>query len=507
MMTPTPSSPHHKQQGADAVRIARLSPVVPLAHAEPVQTHLENIVTNLPLIADMGYASVTLAVLDGGTLLAVAATRTTTAAGPQVADRVGKMISLTDEPEAYQALAAGESVHGSRQRDRDGVAYVTVATPVRPEGDGDPIAVIIRDAALAPHETPGRMEEEFSRIADDLVALLARHPLVDLDGNPFSTTRRPGDGVMRVDLHGEVLYPSPNAVAIMRRAGYEERVRTSRAAEFPGGGFGVVPVLGTERAIEREAAVAGRTLLYRTIGLPTGAFVLVEDVTDARAQEAKLRVREATIREVHHRVKNNLQTVAALLRMQARRVEHDEARAALVEATGRVESMAAVHTLLAYSDFERVDLYDVIEAAVTSIKRGVAGESDGVQVEVVGERGIVLDAPTVSSLAMVVTELVHNALEHGLAVGSTAEVDGTVTVQFEREQSTDADEPTQMLRISVSDTGAGLPADFELDNASGLGLSIVQTIVTQDLGGTVRVERGLAADLLGARFEVEVPLH
>ena len=498
--TPNADRDHGGRPGARTASVGSLAAYAPTAREG---LHLDNIVENLALIADMGYASVTLAVPDGGALRVVAATRTITAVGPSVDDRVGATLDPEGEPEAYQVLDAATSVCGTRHRERDGVAFVTVADPVVAEGAPDtPLAVLIRDVALVAHETPGRMEEEFERIADDLVALLCRHPLLDTGGAPFATVRRPGDGVMRVNAQGEVVYPSPNAVAIMRRAGYEERVRTSRAAEFPGGGFGIVPVLGTERAIEREAAVAGRTLLYRTIGLPNGAFVLVEDVTDAREQEAKLRVREATIREVHHRVKNNLQTVAALLRMQARRVGHDEARAALVEATGRVESMAAVHTLLAYSDFERVDLFDVIEAAVTSIRRGVAGECRGVSVEVIGERGTVLDAPTVSSLAMVVTELVHNALEHGLGFGAgePAGRDGTVTVQFEV-----TDDPA-VLHLSVSDTGVGLPPDFDITATTGLGLSIVQTIVTQDLGGTVRVDHALGSSEpgVGARFEVEV---
>ena len=483
----------------DARRTAVLEPVAVHAATADVARHLENIVANLPLIADMGYASVTLAVPDGGSLTAIGATRTITAVGPVVEDRIGTTLDGVAEDEAYTALASGEPVVGTRIRERGEAQYLTMANPVLDPGTRAVVAVIVRDIARTSHETPGRMEENFIRIADELVQLLCRQPLHSVEGAPFSTLRRPGDGVMRIDESGEVSYPSPNAVAIMRRAGYEERVRTSRAAELPGGGFGIVPALGTDRAIQREVSVGGRSLLYRTIGLPPGAFVLVEDITEAREQEAKLRVREATIREVHHRVKNNLQTVASLLRMQARRVDQDEAREALVEATGRVESMAAVHTLLAYSDFEQVDLYDVIEAAVASIKRGVAGESKGVRVDVTGERDIVLESATVSSLAMVVTELVHNALYHGLRVGESAEApEGSVLVAFELADS--------VLRLSVSDSGLGLPPEFELGPSSGLGLSIVQTIVNQDLGGRVRVDRGLGSEMIGARFEVEVPV-
>ena len=90
-------------------------------------------------------------------------------------------------------------------------------------------------------------------------------------------------------------------------------------------------------------------LLYRTVALKTGAAVLVEDITDARRRDAELKVKEATIREVHHRVKNNLQTVASLLRIQARRTDSEAAAHALAEAVDMVSSMAVVHELLAAS--------------------------------------------------------------------------------------------------------------------------------------------------------------
>ena len=123
-----------------------------------------------------------------------------------------------------------------------------------------------------------------------------------------------------------------------------------------------------------QVEVAGRVLHYRSIALPQGVLVLVEDLTEARRAEREIELKQATIREVHHRVKNNLQTVAALLRIHARRVQSDEARHALAEATDRVASMALVHDLLAGSGEERVDFAAAATDIVGLVRRGLVGE-------------------------------------------------------------------------------------------------------------------------------------
>ena len=162
-------------------------------------------------------------------------------------------------------------------------------------------------------------------VAEELLDALRGGPLPDVrTGEPFSTVRTAGDGVLRVGPLGQVTYATPNAVNIMRLAGVEGALTGLKASGLPGGGFGIAPVLGTRpRHRGRDAESASGCCGYRTIALPAGALVLVEDVTEARRREQELKVKDATIREVHHRVKNNLQTIASLLRIQARRSDSD----------------------------------------------------------------------------------------------------------------------------------------------------------------------------------------
>lgn len=439
-------------------------------------SHVSNVGDNLQLVADLAYGDVALAVLQpDGSLRVVRDARPNTAVAPVPASRVGRALGRSDEPEAYDALASPSPVVGTRVRSARGITYTTAAFPI---GAQEHFAVVVRDLADSVADAPGAMETAFMAMADDLLASLALEPLLDVrTGEPFMTTRSPGDGVMRVDDEGRVAYASPNAVNIMRTAGFEGSLSEVAAAELPGGGFAIAPVVGTRRGIALEVEVVGRSLSYRSIGLGGGALVLVIDVTESRRREAELKVKEATIREVHHRVKNNLQTIASLLRIQARRTESHEARRALAEATERVGSMAVVHDLLAGSDEECVDFAEAARTIVDLVRRGLVGDDSGVVVDVEGTVGGV-DAHTATSLALALAELVHNALEHGVGDRSG----GEVHVQMRRV-------PGELVLV-VRDNGRGLPAGFDASDTGNLGLAIVRTVITDDLRGTLAFTGG-----------------
>lgn len=452
------------------------------------QRHVANVADNLQLAADLGYSDVALLAPgadDALTVIADARPMTATAAVPVT--RVGEAIPREDEPEAYDSFESGALTCGARRRTRRGIAFSATAYPVGPAER--PYAVVVRHVGQGAAEAPGKMEVAFMRLAGLVFERLQTGPLVDLDtGEPYSTTRTAGDGVLEIAPDGVVAYASPNAVTIMRLAGLEGSVVGSPASALPGGATAVAPVLGSDMARSATLEVSGRVLAYRTIDLDAGALVLVEDVTEARRREQELRVKEATLREVHHRVKNNLQTIASLLRIQARRASTDEAASALEEAVERVSSMAVVHEMLAESADESVDLAVAVRTVVDMVRRGLAGPGAEVEVTVTGETGLV-PAQVATSLALVAAELVHNAIEHGTGPYGP----GEVGVAMER---TDDE-----VRLSVTDNGGGLPEGFTVQDSAHLGLAIVRTVVEDDLRGTLTF--GTAG---GTVVEVAVPL-
>ncbi|MDQ2638002.1 MAG: sensor histidine kinase, partial [Actinomycetota bacterium] len=225
------------------------------------------------------------------------------------------------------------------------------------------------------------------------------------------------------------------------------------------------------------AAVLLRTLPLVVRGAPVGAAVLIRDVTEVKRRDRALLSKDATIREIHHRVKNNLQTVAALLRLQARRTNNAEGREALMESVRRVSSIALVHDALSMSVDEEVNLDEVVDR-ILPIMNDVATVDSPMRIIRVGDLGV-LDADRATALIMVVTELVQNAIEHGFD-GSTEQ--GCVTIRAERS--------ARWLDVIVQDNGRGLPEGFSLEKSDRLGLQIVRTLVSAELDGSLHMHDG-----------------
>jgi len=203
-------------------------------------------------------------------------------------------------------------------------------------------------------------------------------------------------------------------------------------------------------------------------GHNAGALILLRDISELRRRENALLTKDATIREIHHRVKNNLQTVAALLRLQSRRTQSDEVRDALEEAQRRVAAIAAVHETLAHEPGTYVDFDEVAERLAVMV-RDVTRDMRRGTIHVSGNFGV-LRSEHATALAMALTELMSNAVEHGIGLRDS---EGAVTVHATRGKE---------LVVTVIDDGPGLPAEGLKD---GLGLSIVRTIITQDLRGAI----------------------
>jgi two-component system, sensor histidine kinase PdtaS len=195
-----------------------------------------------------------------------------------------------------------------------------------------------------------------------------------------------------------------------------------------------------------------------------------------RRRERELITKDATIREIHHRVKNNLQTVAALLRLQARRMRAPEASAALHEAVRRVGSIALVHETLSRASAEAVE-FDDIARQIAALAGELSAPEARITPVLIGKFGE-LSATVATPLALVLTELLHNAVEHGLALpGGPAT--GTLEIM--------ADRGPDRLTVTVADNGAGFPDGFDLESTTSLGLQIVRTLVVSELGGTLDI--------------------
>jgi two-component system, sensor histidine kinase PdtaS len=466
---------------------------------------LHRLVGEWQLVADLSFADLLLRVRTReGTWLTVAHMRPTTGPTAHPADVVGLEVT-GPEASRVERAAAGEGIVRDGERGRTQVRLEAV--PVR-RGERV-VAVLTRETDPAATRIPSQLELTYLTTAGELLQMVGEgtFPFPGAVPDPEHAPRV-GDGLLRLDRTGHVVYASPNALSAFRRLGVPAELlgvhlgqTVARLSASPGaldeprGSAALAAALRFREPRESEVEAQGATVLVRALplvpgGQPRGALVLVRDVSELRRRDRQILGKDATIREIHHRVKNNLQTVAALLRLQARRLDAPEARAALQESVRRVASIALVHEVLSQAPDETAP-FDVVADQVLTMCAEVAAPESAVQVVRSGTPGL-LPAEVATPLALVLTELVQNAVEHGFPDGR----DGTVRVGFERTDDS--------LALEVLDDGAGLPPGFAVAASPRLGLQIVRTLVEGELRGTLDLAAG--GDGGGTRVAVVVPL-
>lgn len=464
---------------------------------------LHALVADWQLLADLSFADLVLWVPDreGGGFRAVAQMRPTTGPTAYVEDLVGTYLENGRRPLVDAAYAHGVIRRDGEPEWWDDVPVRVEAIPVRREDHV--LGVIGRHTNLVAVRTPSRLELSYLECGVELAKLITEgrfpHPQATDMGRRGAP--RVGDGLVRLDADGVAVYASPNGVSAFRRLGLTadlvgQRLGEVTASLAPRSGALDEPlesVLNGRRHLRTEIEANGTVMTLRIIpldpgGRHVGGLVLCRDVTEVRRRERELLTKDATIREIHHRVKNNLQTVAALLRLQARRIDGSEGRAALDEAVRRVGTIAIVHETLSQTVDDTVVFDDVADRLLAMVAEVAAAEA-GVHVKRIGSFGV-LGAQIATPLAMVITEVLQNAVEHGLRGRN-----GMVTLTVDRQASG--------LRIVIEDDGVGLPTGFDVDIAGNLGLHIVRTLVMGELAGTLTLG---ARSPAGTRVVLDLPL-
>ena len=453
---------------------------------------LQDLVGSWSLIADLAMSDLVLwlPTWNEGGFVAGAQVRPATAATAVPEDLIATFIPRGRRPLVDTALRAMRS-------EVDGV----LAAVAVPGTGGRRIAVVERRPSPGPGPTASN-----AQVAELLLGMVADggFPGPGPVAEPAGDAPRVGDGTVRLDGAGRVVHASPNAVSAFHRLGLATplvgtdlariAVRLSHRPGPVDEGLALVAggrIAGTAEIVNAQSAVTVRSVPLRERGHAVGSLVLVRDVADLRDRDRALLSKDAALREVHHRVKNNLQTVAALLRLQARRVDQPEAAEALGEAGRRVAAIAAVHEVLAGEPGTAVDFDGVVDRLVVlgrDLSPAHAHGEPGPHIERRGGLGVI---PTdiASPLAMAVSELLSNAVSHGNA--------DRIWVEAQSLGPAGA-------RVAVCDDGGGIDPTA----AEGLGSQIVTMLVGEDLRGTVTWSALTPGqDRPGTRVEIVVPVE
>jgi len=469
--------------------------------------HLQLLLSDWTLIADLSFADLILwlPTWNESGFVAAGQIRPATARTHIPKDVTGNFVPRGRHIELDRAFLTGEIWTGQPDEQHE----TTQAIPI--SFLGRTIAVLGRYSS---NSEAGRLESIYDRTAQIFFEMLSCGAFPRVTHNDQGTggrggAPRVGDGMILLDKTGTIEFTSPNATSAFRRLGVaidvEGQVLADLVSTLNRHGVPINDTLSLvargriQATAELEGAHSSATL--RSIPLvsrdensdaliPAGTLVLMRDVTDLRRREQALLGKDAAIREIHHRVKNNLQTVASLLRLQSRRLKDTSAQLELAEAGRRIATIAIVHDLLAHNPGESVDFDEVFGRVIPlSIETTSTVE---VKTQFTGNFGI-LQSDVATTLALVLAELVANSVEHAAAGRRIV----NIGVSAQRTET--------RIEVSITDDGPGIA--LPVADGSGLGLAIVTTLVAEELGGSITFEHvDSAAELRGTKVIVSLPL-
>ena len=408
-------------------------------------------------------------------------------------DPIGDVVDTEARPYIGQCFATGSRTSGSLDFGNTSVDCV----PVR--RDGEVIAVLTCEREVSAGRTRPVPEAEFQPIFERLAVMIEQGTFPAGRAEKSGEFREPrvGDGVLVFDRERRVEFTSPNAVSALHRLGVQEEVFGHRLDSVGIDDSVVRRALETRRSTVTEVhsgddhSVVMRCHPLIDDARSTGVLMLTRDVSEIRSRDRLLVSKDATIREINHRVKNNLQTIQALLQLQARRLESREAKEAVEQSARRIGSIIIVHETLSTDATDEVDFDDVVGRVVRMVEKGFTAPERPVRITIDGGLGE-LAGETAMPLAVAVAELVQNALDHGLVDGAAQ-----ISIQMYRDR--------RHYVIRVGDNGPGLPDAFSLDRDAGLGLTIVRQFVVSDLGGTMTFGHASDTQASGMSVEMRVP--
>ena len=453
---------------------------------------LHHLVADWQVIADLSFADLLLLLRTGeGEFTVAEQCRPSTVMSLRTEDVVGEHFPADRREELEAAMRSKGVLRSNKLRTIGRATVCDVYAPIRHQGRT--LGLVVRETNMATRESNGRYESESINSGKELFEMITRgeFPYADSVLNQRHNARV-ADGFFVLTSGGVVRYASPNAISCFRRLGsvetmigqYLSEIGTSLLKENDPVPDSLPLVLSGKAAVDSELDANGSAVSMRSLPLygkqgRTGAIVLCRDVTELRRREKELQTKDATISEIHHRVKNNLQAVSALLRLQARRTKSDEVRKELEEAQRRVQTIAVVHEGLSQTADEIVD-FDKVIANLLKMSVDLATTSDQhITISYVGKFGM-MPAQDATPLSLVLTELVNNAVEHGFE----GRDEGHITISVGRGGNN--------LNVVVEDDGNGYSTESDQGQArstgSGLGTQIINTFVTNDFGGTVKWE-------------------
>lgn len=453
---------------------------------------LQKLVLDMPILSDVCRADLLLCCrLGNSRAVVVAQAMPHSVASVYEEQRTGRVL---DEVEDRSIVRAFHRLPSPSSVETLSIRGAMVARQIFPvwNSEGQLIAILAKDSYWLAHERQLRRKKPFQRAVMQFSAMALRGVLRDAESlTPFGEH----DGILYVGVDRQIRYMSGVASNLYRSLGYRDNLVGRRVYELDTVDAELVAKAVTEqRCYEQQDVQYGLTWTRKVLPVsipsgplvhitgdyfsrrmdspmrPQGVLILVHDATETLQKERELESKMSLLREVHHRVKNNLQVIASIMRMQARRAKSEEAQALLAESVNRVLSVAVVHEFLSQNAQGTINLQEVAHRIIGQLQQGLIDPQKRIRLTLEGPT-IWLPAERATQCALLINELVQNAIEHGMANRD----EGNIVVEL-------VDRGDE-VKIVVSDDGEGLPVGFDLTTDANLGLNIVRSMVERDLKG------------------------
>lgn len=401
-------------------------------------------------------------------------------ASPQTADSlynnsvIGQLALAKNEPAVLFCLASGHPVLGSRGISQEQMVVQQNVAPIK-NAHGKTIGALIMEQDIS-----GKVEQEknMELLTETTEQLSVKLMEIAMAENQISSLMQ--EGMILFDFKHTITHANARAYELLEQIGYESPLKGQLIDRFLYGTFSREQFLQNNGMIVEEIQFGKTTLFMKAVQMvrdqqTVGGIILLRDISDLKEKEKQLMIKSAVIKEIHHRVKNNLQTIASLLRLQMRRSELPEIEQVYRESINRINSIAAIHEILAQGGLELVDMREVIAKISRMIAFSMARPNQQIEIVLTGGTFRMVSEKAMS-LALIITELIQNCIQHAFAEHPL----GTISIDIRCEDS--------QAILKVADDGEGIAFEGSTSENGHLGVKIVDTLIKEDLGGTLTFE-------------------
>lgn len=392
---------------------------------------------------------------------------------------VGQKALRENEPGVIRTLETGAHTKNIKARTQENRYVIQNIHPIRCEGKV--IGTIITE-----HDTNYDIRSDFNVQKNGFFEL---SPILDSMKN---INNHLDDAILIFDKSGNLQFKNMKAEAIYKMLGYMEDIEGLHYDNLSLDGTTFREIM--QRSIKPtnenpEVNIGNYYFLIKKVFIPEEELqvaVILHDITQIKNREAEIVLKTVAIGEIHHRIKNNLQTIASLLRLQSRRSSNSESKTLLKDSVNRILSIAATHELLSKQLTDNVCLLDVIQNVCNNIRRCYS-DAENIQLDISANQNFSIDSDRATVIALIVNELVQNCYDHAFSNNK----EGNIKVFLLKQ--------CQVIIVEVQDNGSGF--NNMKDTIKSLGLTIVKTYVEDKLNGSISFQSDHSGTNVTIKFD------